>query len=237
MLEPYDDLPSSIGHNTTSPESIRRTAQLALQHDYQLCVHAIGDRANRVVLDLYEEVAGASLGERRWRIEHAQHIHPDDMPRFGKLGVIAAMQGNHCTSDAPFVATRLGQRRAAQGAYAWRSLLDHGALLVNGTDTPVEKVDPLGSFHASVTRKTAEGAFYPKQCMTREEALCSYTRNAAFAAFEEEIKGTLEAGKLADMVVLSHDILAVDEAELLDTEVLYTIMGGRVLYEKGRRNF
>jgi predicted amidohydrolase YtcJ len=238
LLAPYDDLPQSVGHNTLSLESLRRTAELALAHDYQLCVHAIGDRANREVLDLFERVFaehGVEGKSVRWRIEHAQHIDPADIPRFGKLGVIASMQGVHATSDGPFVVARLGERRAATGSYAWRSLLDAGAMVTNGTDVPVERIDPVASFYASVSRKMHNGlAFFPHQAMTREEALRSYTSNAAYAAFEDDRKGTLAVGKLADVVVVSHDLLTVPEDEIQGARVELTIVGGQVAYERPR---
>lgn len=233
LLEPYDDLPSSRGLNTLPIEELRRAAELAIEHDYQLCVHAIGDRANREVLDVYESVWAEhpKRGQARWRIEHAQHLHPDDVPRFAQLGVIAAMQAIHATSDGPFVMTRLGQRRSREGAYAWRSLLDSGAVIANGTDAPVEPVDPLAGFRASVTRELASGvSFFPEQCMTREQALRSYTLDAAYAAFEEELKGSLTPGKLADIVVLSHDIMTVPASQIREARVLLTIVGGRVMY-------
>lgn len=243
LLEPYDDLPGSTGNNTLALTSLEQTAELAIQHNYQLCVHAIGDRANREVLDLFERtfakhrVNGATL---RWRIEHAQHIDPADIPRFHQLGVIASMQANHATSDGPFVVARLGERRAKLSSYAWRSLLDTGAMVINGTDVPVEPINPLGSFYASVTRKMASGvAFYPEQAMTRMEALRSYTRDAAYAAFEEQDKGTLALGKLADLVVLSHDLRNAAEEEIAKARVVYTIVGGKIVYEAAetsRRN-
>jgi predicted amidohydrolase YtcJ len=235
FLEPYEDLPDSIGVNTTPPEAIRKTAQLAIEHDFQLCVHAIGDRANRLTLDVFEDVFRANPAKTglRWRIEHAQHLHPSDVPRFAKLGVIASMQGVHCTSDAAFALKRLGPERAREGAYVWRKLLDADAVVSNGTDAPVERVDPIACFYASVTRKPAGAeAFFPEQRMTRQEALRSYTIDAAYAAFEEHIKGSLTPGKLADIVVLSHDILTVPEEEILKARVLYTIVGGKVLYER-----
>jgi len=235
MLETYDDMPSSVGLNTSSVASIRRTADLALRHDYQLCVHAIGDRANRETLDIFEEEFRRKPSDtsRRWRIEHAQHLHPDDIPRFAKLGVIASMQGVHATSDAPYVVKRLGQQRAAEGAYVWRSLIEAGATIANGTDVPVENVDPIACFYASVTRKLRSGeTFFPEQRMTRDEALRSYTINAAYAAFEEDLKGALSPGKLADVVVLSNDILTCADEEILDTKVVYTIVGGKVLYSR-----
>jgi predicted amidohydrolase YtcJ len=235
LLEPYEDLPTSLGLNTLALDDLQRTAELAIAHDCQLCVHAIGDRANREVLDLYERTfrAHPDRCELRWRIEHAQHLAPADVPRFAQLGVIAAMQAVHATSDGPFVVTRLGQRRAQSGAYAWRSLLDSGAVIANGTDVPVEKVDPLAGFYAAVTRKMHNGlAFYPEQCMTREEALRSYTLDAAYAAFEEPIKGSLTPGKLADIVVLSQDILSIPAERVRDTQVLYTIIGGQIRYAR-----
>jgi predicted amidohydrolase YtcJ len=235
LLAPYDDLPTSTGNNTLPLTSLEQTAELALKHNYQLCVHAIGDRANREVLDLFErtfarhKVNGRDL---RWRIEHAQHLDPADIPRFKQLGVIASMQANHATSDGPFVVARLGERRARLGAYAWRSLIDAGAIVINGTDVPVEPVAPLGSFYASVTRKMSNGAaFFPEQAMSRREALLSYTRDAAYAAFEEDRKGTLAVGKLADIVVLTNDLRAVPDDEIPKTRVAYTIVGGKIAYD------
>jgi predicted amidohydrolase YtcJ len=233
MLEPYADLPTSSGLQVASLEDLRDTAHLAVQHDMQLCIHAIGDRANRETLDLYEEVFAAFPSEhpRRWRIEHAQHLHPADVARFARIGVTAAMQGSHCTSDAVYAVDRLGEKRAREGAYAWRVLLDSGALIINGTDAPVEDVDPLKSFYASVTRRLPDGStFFPSQRMTREEALRSYTINAAKAVFEADLKGTLSIGKLADIVVLSNNLLTCPEKDILTTQVRQTIIGGRVVY-------
>jgi predicted amidohydrolase YtcJ len=242
MLEPYVDLPRSSGLNTLPLESLAETAELAMRHDFQLCVHAIGDRANRQTLDLFERTLQKHPEKRdlRWRIEHAQHLSPVDIPRFHRLGVIAAMQAVHATSDAPFVVTRLGERRSREGAYAWRSLLDAGAVIVNGTDAPVEEVDPIRSFYASVTRRLESGAtFFPEQRMTRLEALRSYTASPAYAAFEESLKGSLTPGKLADIVVLSEDILSAPEEKVLQARVLYTIVGGKVLLDRdqGKRTF
>ncbi len=233
MLEPYSDLSESTGLNIVPPDELRESARLAVEHGLQLCSHAIGDRANRVTLDVYEEaLATVPDGrDRRWRVEHAQHLAPEDITRFGELGVIAAMQPIHCTSDGPWVVLRLGEERAESGAYMWRSLLDSGAVIASGTDAPVEAVDPIASYHAAVTRQLPDGAFfYPGQVMTREEALRARTLDAAYAAFEEDIKGSLEAGKLADVTVLSKDILTVPDDEILDTRVLYTIVGGEVRY-------
>ena len=219
---------------TRSVASVEEAASLAIKHDYQFCVHAIGDRANREVLDIFERQfkANPSDDSRRWRIEHAQHLHPDDIQRFGKLGVIASMQAVHCTSDAVFVPTRLGARRSKEGAYVWKSLLDSGAIVTNGTDAPVEDVDPIPCFFASVTRQLKPGVtFFPEQCMSRLEGLESYTINNAKAAFEEDIKGSIEVGKLADFVVLSNDLLTCSDDEILKTKVLRTVIGGETVYK------
>lgn len=235
FLAPYADKPESSGLATEQPADIRRTADLAIEHGFQLCVHAIGDRANRETLDIYEQAFRANPGRKdlRWRIEHAQHIDPADIPRFGKLGVVAAMQGIHCTSDAPYVLLRLGARRAAEGAYVWQKLMQSGAVVGNGTDAPVEDVSPIASFYATVSRRLKDGSvFYPDQRMSREEALRSYTRNNAWAGFEEDLKGSLETGKLADVTVLSRDIMTVPEEQIPSTEVVYTVVGGKVVYAR-----
>ncbi len=235
LLEPYADLPGHVGLRTADPDEVRAIAELALAHDIQMAIHAIGDRANRAVLDLYETLLASSPRgrDRRWRIEHVQHLHPDDIPRFGKLGVIASVQAVHCTSDAPFVVERLGKERAQLGAYAWRALVDSGAVLANGTDAPVEDVDPIPSFYAAVTRRLPDGSrFFPEHRLTREEALESYTRNAAYAGFEEIDKGSIEVGKLADLTIFDRDLLKVPEEEILSTRVLTTIVGGKVRYRR-----
>jgi len=235
LLEPYSDKPDSSGLNTDDPADIRKTAELAIQHDFQLCVHAIGDRANRETLDIFEAAFRAHPEKKdlRWRVEHAQHLSAADIPRFGKLGVIASMQGIHCTSDAPYVLLRLGPKRAEEGAYVWQKLMKSGAVVSNGTDAPVEDVSPLACFYASVSRKLKDGTvFYPDQRMSREEALRSYTWNNAYAAFEEKLKGSLEPSKLADITVLSRDIMTIPEDEIPATDVAYTIVGGKVAFER-----
>jgi len=237
LLEPYTDSPNSSGLNTEDPADIRKTAELAIQHGYQLCVHAIGDRANRETLNIFEDTFKAHPDkpgkDLRWRVEHAQHLSAADIPRFGRLGVIAAMQGVHCTSDAPYVLLRLGPKRAEEGAYVWQKLMKSGAVVANGTDAPVEDVSPLASFYASVSRKLKDGTvFYADQRMTREEALKSYTLNNAYAAFEEKLKGSLEPGKLADITVLSRDIMTIAEDEIPATDVVYTIVGGKVAFKR-----
>jgi predicted amidohydrolase YtcJ len=239
MLEDYSDLPGWRGMSVTPPRKIAQVAELAINNGFQLCTHAIGDRANREVLNVYEktfknhpEIDSHSL---RWRIEHAQHVSPKDKPRFAEMGIIAAMQGIHATSDAPFVEERLGEKRAREESYCWRDLLNYGTLIVNGTDSPVEKLDPIACYYASVTRKTKTGeAFYPEQKMTREEALKSYTINGAYAAFKENQVGSIVAGKLADLTVLSQDITEVPENEIKKTKVLFTIVDGKIVYRNNR---
>lgn len=235
LLASYDDKMDFVGQNTTQLETVSNIADLCLEHNMQLCVHAIGDRANREVLNIFEEKFAdrPEAKNLRWRIEHAQHLDPSDIPRFAELGVIAAMQGIHCTSDAPFVVKRLGEQRAREGAYPWRSLLDAGAVVGNGTDAPVEDVDPIESLYASVTRKRVDTGleFFPEQAMTRAEAIRSYTLSNAYAAFEEDKKGSLEAGKYADLVVLSENLLDCADEEIMDTRILLTIVDGKIKYD------
>lgn len=236
LLKPYSDNPDFSGQNTTLVSTVDSIAELAMRHNMQLCVHAIGDRANRVFLDIVARLSERrpEIKNMRWRSEHAQHLDPADIPRFAQLGVIASMQGVHCTSDAPFVVKRLGDDRAQKGAYAWRSLLDAGAVVTNGTDAPVEDVDPLLSFYATVTRRRPDTGliFYPEQALTREEAIYSYTYAPAYAAFEETDKGSLIVGKLADMVVLSNNLLTCNDDDILKTQVLMTVVGGAVKYQR-----
>jgi predicted amidohydrolase YtcJ len=234
LLEPYADSPGATGHNTTPIDEIRETARLALEHGYQLCVHAIGDRANRETLNIFEEAFKGRDGKAlRWRVEHAQHLSAADIPRFGQLGVVASMQGVHCTSDAPYVLARLGPRRAEEGAYVWQKLMKSGASVSNGTDAPVEDVSPIASYYSTVSRRLTDGSvFYPDQRMSRIEALKSYTINGAYAAFEEQSKGSLKVGKYADLAVLSKDILTVPDDQIPSTEVLYTVVGGKVKFRR-----
>src|SRR5688572_1187158 len=238
LLEPYTDLPRSVGL-PRSLDVLKQTAGLAINNGYQMAVHAIGDRANREVLDAYEDAFrahGRNGADLRWRIEHAQHLSPADVPRFGQLGVIASMQSVHATADAVFVPTRLGDKRAEEGAYVWQRLMQSGAVVTNGTDAPVENIDPLANYYAAVTRKAPDGrTFYAEQKMSRLEALRSYTIQNAFAAFEDDLKGTLSLGKLADITVLTRDITTVPEDEIRQTRVAYTIIGGRVVYESDLR--
>jgi predicted amidohydrolase YtcJ len=232
LLEPYTDKPDSYGKNTTPIEDLVEWGEVAFDNGLQYCVHGIGDRGNQEILNIFEEQfkTDPSKTGLRWRIEHAQHLDTSDIPRFKELGVIASMQGIHCTSDAPYVVDRLGEERARYGAYPWRSLLDAGVIVANGTDAPVEDVSALESFYASVTRKRSDSGmeFFPEQKMTRAEAIYSYTLGNAYAAFEEEIKGSLTEGKLADIVVLSNDLLNCPEEEILNTEILHTFVGGEL---------
>ncbi len=237
LMEPYLDDPGNFGHETLPVNDLLEISRRALETGYQVCVHAIGDRANHEVLDAYERAfAGRPdlAASARFRIEHAQILDSADIRRFGELGVIASVQGIHCTSDMPWAPSRLGDDRIAEGAYAWRKLRDGGARIVNGTDTPVERLDPLKCFYASVTRKqpdgTPPGGFNPGERMSREEALRSYTIDAAYAIFREGELGSIVPGKLADLVILSSDILTVPEEELLSTVVEATIVDGRFVF-------
>jgi predicted amidohydrolase YtcJ len=238
LLEPYDDDPKNSGFFTTPPETILAAARYALEYGFQVNVHAIGDRTNRMVLDQFEKAFAEhpEAKDPRFRIEHAQILDAKEIPRFAKLGVIASMQGIHCTSDRPWAASRIGMARVKEGLYVWRKLLASGATIINGTDVPVEDVDTIKNFYASVTRRPESGepaeGFDPDQRMTRQEALNSYTLAAARGAFEERERGSIEPGKLADLTVLSQDILSVPDSELLKTQVLHTIVDGRIRYSK-----
>jgi hypothetical protein len=238
LLEPYADDPGNTGLLVTPPEGILEAARFALAHGFQAGIHAIGDRANRIALDAYEKAMAEHPEARdpRLRIEHAQILDAADIPRFGRLGVLAAMQGIHCPSDRPWAPKRLGDARVAEGAYVWRKLLDAGARILNGTDAPVEDVSPIQNFHATVTRQDADGrppgGFDPGQKLTRAETLRTMTLDAAYGSFAEKEKGSIEVGKLADLVVLSQDVLSVPDDALMKTEVLATILGGKILYEK-----
>jgi predicted amidohydrolase YtcJ len=218
-------------------EFVKETSLNGLQHGFQVCSHAIGDRANREILDRYEAAFTTYpelAADHRFRIEHAQHLHPEDIPRFAALGVIPAMQAVHLSSDRPWAIDRLGQKRIEEGAYMWQSLLKSGIPIVNGTDVPVEPLDPIASLYASISRKTLkgtpEGGYEPAEKMTREQALRSYTLDAAYGAFEENLKGSITAGKLADFTVYNQDLMQVAEDDFLNTKVVMTIFDGKVVY-------
>lgn len=238
LLEPYDDRTETSGMATFPMDSVLKTSRDGLKYGFQVCSHAIGDRANQEVLNRYEAAfkENPSVTDHRYRIEHAQHLHPNDIPRFGQLGVIPAMQAVHLSSDRPWAVERLGEKRIKEGAYMWQSLLKTGAKVINGTDAPVEPLTPIASFYASVSRMTLkgepEGGYEPEEKMTREQALRSYTLDAAYGAFEENVKGSIKPGKLADFTVFSQDIMTVDESQLLNTEVVMTILGGKTVYER-----
>jgi predicted amidohydrolase YtcJ len=239
LLESYSDRKDFYGMATLSMDTVLSVSQKALKAGFQVCSHAIGDRANHEILDRYEAAFkenSEAAKDARFRIEHAQHLHPDDIARFGKLGVIPAMQAIHLSSDRPWAIDRLGEKRIIDGAYVWKKLLQSGAVIVNGTDTPVEPINPIASFYASVTRKTLkgepDGGYEGGQKMTREEALKSYTLDAAFGAFEEGIKGSIKTGKLADFTIFTKDIMTIDERDILSSEVAMTIVGGKVVFER-----
>jgi predicted amidohydrolase YtcJ len=239
LLEPYSDRKDFSGMATISMDTVLKTSRDALKYGFQVCSHAIGDRANKEILDRYEIAIRenpSQSADHRFRIEHAQHLSPSDIPRFANLGVIPAMQAIHMSSDRPWAIERLGEVRIVEGAYMWQALVKSGARIVNGTDAPVEPLNPIPSFYASVTRKTLKGdppgGYEPAQKLTRDQALKSYTLDAAYGAFEENIKGSIEPGKLADFTVFSKDIMTIAEDEILKTEVSMVIVGGKVAYKK-----
>ncbi len=237
LLAPYSDQPGHTGHAVTPMSYLQTMTDHGLKAGFQVCTHAIGDRANREVLDLYEESFRHypdKAANSRFRIEHAQHIDPTDIPRFGDLGVIAAIQGIHHASDRPWAIQRLGQARITAGAYPWQSLIQSGAHVMNGTDAPVEPMSPIACFYATISRKTLkgepEGGYEADQKMTREQALRSYTTEAAYGAFQEETKGKIATGFWADFTILSQDIMTIPEADILNTHVEGTIVGGKVAW-------
>ena len=236
LLEPYNDDPNNRGLLLSAPAHIQDVATRGLRAGFQVNTHAIGDRGNRVVLDAYEAALKTNpTADHRFRVEHAQVIHHDDIPRFAELGVIPSMQAVHQTSDMYWAATRLGSTRVL-GAYAWRSLLNTGIVVPNGSDFPVEDVNPLLSFHSAVARQDADnwpaGGWLPEQRMTREEALKSMTIWPAFSAFQEATMGSLSPGKLADFVVLDRDIMTVAERDIVGTLVVATYISGKAVYER-----
>ncbi|HET7615249.1 MAG TPA: amidohydrolase, partial [Gemmatimonadaceae bacterium] len=235
LLAPYADDPTNSGLLVSRPEHIEAWAEWALGHGFQINVHAIGDRGNRVVLDAFDSaLRKIPTANHRFRIEHAQVLSPQDIPRFAKLGVIPSMQATHQTSDMRWAESRVGPQRI-RGAYAWRSLLSTGVIIPNGTDFPVEEVNPLLTFHAAVTRQDPTnwpaGGWYPDQKMTRQEALQSMTIWPAYAGFQESVLGSLTPGKYADFVVLDRDIMTVPDTEILGARVLSTWVGGKRVYE------
>ena len=236
LLEPYSDMPQSHGLNVVPVEEIEASARLAMEYDYQMAIQGIGDRAYRELLDIYEAefAKHPDKTDLRWRIEHAQVIHPDDVARTVELGVIPAVQGIFACSDGPWVEERLGRERTRERGYIFNTLAEAGLVPTNGTDPPVDEISPIGSFHCSVTRELPDGTlFQPQEKYSRERALYSYTMGNAIAAFEETIKGSITPGKLADITVLSQNLLDVPDDAILDTEVVMTILGGRIRYRDG----
>jgi predicted amidohydrolase YtcJ len=234
LLEPYSDDPNNSGLLLSAPAHIREVAEAGLKAGFQINTHAIGDRGNRVVLDAYEKaLATVPTVDHRFRVEHAQILHQDDIPRFAQLGVIPSMQASHQTSDMYWIGKRLGPTRL-YGAYAWQSLLKTGVVIPNGSDFPVEEVNPLISFHASIARQDArdwpEGGWFAEQRMSREDALRSMTLWPAYAAFQEKEVGSITPGKYADFVVLDQDIMRVPAELVLQTRVLETYLGGKPVY-------
>jgi predicted amidohydrolase YtcJ len=238
MLEPYADEPATTGLLVTPPDEVYEQALAAAKAGFQVGIHAIGDRANREAMDVFERVEREVPGARglRMRIEHAQILDAAEIPRFAKLGVIASMQPTHATSDMPWAATRIGDARVEEGAYVWRKLLDAGAVIASGSDFPVEEANPLFGFYAAITRQDATGkpagGWTPRQRMTRDEALATFTRQAAYASHAETLLGSIESGRLADLVVLSRDIMRVQPREILTTTVQMTIVGGEIVYQR-----
>ena len=236
FLKPYSDAPDITGKNVTPMSDLAQIARIAARDGFQVSIHAIGDRANREVLDVYQKIfeEDPAAHALRWRVEHAQHLNPADIPRFAELGVIASMQSIHACSDAPMVVPRLGEQRAKEGAYVWKKLIDSGAIVLDGTDTPVEDTNPIPGFYCGVTRAYDHGrkTFFPAEAKTRMQELRSYTWNNAYAIFEEHELGSLTPGKLADIDVFSGDLLTLPADDILRTRVLYTIIGGKVVYRR-----
>ena len=236
LLEPYSDMPQSYGLNVVPIEEIEASARLAMEYDYQMAIQGIGDRAYRELLDIYEAefAKHPEKTDLRWRIEHAQVIHPDDISRTVELGVIPAVQGIFACSDGPWVEDRLGGERTRERGYIFNTLAEAGLVPTNGTDPPVDEISPVASFHCSVTRQLPDGTlFQPQEVYSRDRALYSYTMGNAIAAFEEDIKGSLTPGKLADITVLSQNLLSAPDDALLDTTVVMTIVGGEIRYRDG----
>ena len=240
LLEPYSDAPDTSGFLTEKEEAIAPMLAAALKRGIQVETHAIGDRANRRILNLYEKALASvppgqrKIAEPRWRVEHAQIVNPVDIPRFAQLGIIPSMQASHAIGDLFFAPRRLGLKRL-EGAYAWQSFIKSGAIIAGGSDAPVERGEPMIEFYAATARKSLKGesgeGWHPEQALTREQALKMFTLWPAFAAFEEKVKGSIEPGKLADLTILSADIMQIPEPEILKTRCMMTIIGGEIVYE------
>ncbi|HEX8749377.1 MAG TPA: amidohydrolase [Pyrinomonadaceae bacterium] len=241
LLAPYSDAPETSGFLTEKEDEVAAMLEAALRRGIQVETHAIGDLTNRRILDLYEKAlakvppAARGVREPRWRVEHAQIVSPSDLPRFARLGIIPSMQPSHAIGDLFFAPSRLGMKRL-EGAYAWQSFIKSGAIIAGGSDAPVERGEPMIEFYAAVARKSLRGesgeGWHPEQAVTREQALKMFTLWPAFAAFEEKLKGSIEPGKLADLTILSADIMKIPEPEILQTRCLMTVIGGEIVYEE-----
>jgi predicted amidohydrolase YtcJ len=238
LIEPYTDEPTTSGFFTTQPDEIYAQTLAASRAGFQTCVHAIGDRANRTTLDVFERVQREVPGARdlRMRVEHAQILDAADIPRFARLNIIASMQTTHATSDMPWVPARLGPERTHEGAYVWQRLLKTGVVLANGSDFPVEEPNPMLGFYAGLTRQSPDGqpagGWMPEERLSRDEMLKAFTLSAAYAAHAEKDLGSLEVGKLADLIVVDKNVMTVEPKEILTARVVFTIVGGEVVYEK-----
>ncbi len=232
LIEPYTDMPDSYGLQVYSTDSMKEICEIAYKHNYQVCTHAIGDSANRLMLHLYASFLKGK-NDRRWRIEHAQIVHPEDFELFGKYSIIPSVQATHATSDMDWAIDRLGSNRIKY-AYAYKDLLKQNSWIPNGTDFPIEEVNPMYTFYASVARKDLDGnpkdGFQKENALNREETMRSMTIWAAKAAFEEECKGSLETGKFADFVILDKDIMKIPEAEIPEVKVISTFVNGEEVY-------
>ena len=219
------------------PEEVERVTREAAGHGFHVWVHAIGDRANTLALDVFERVLAGGGPRPRLRVEHAQILAPADIPRFARLGVVASMQPTHATSDMRWAENRIGHARAQEGAYAWRKLLDAGTHIAFGTDFAVEPLDPVEGLYSAVTRQTRQppglpaGGWLPEERLTIVEAISLYTVGSAYAEFQEKDKGMLEPGKLADLVVWDRDLLTIPPEQILEARPVLTVVGGRAVYE------
>ena len=240
LLEPYADAPDTSGFLTVKEEVLLPLLEDALRKGIQIETHAIGDRGNRFILDQYEKALKAvpanqrKIADPRWRVEHSQIVNPLDIPRFKKLGIIPSMQPSHAIGDLHFAPARLGIKRL-EGAYAWNSFIKSGVVVPGGSDAPVERGEPMIEFYAAVARKDLKGfsgeGWHPEEAVSRDQALKMFTIWAAYAAFEEKSRGSIEVGKLADLTVLSADIMKIPEMDILKTHCVMTVIGGEVVYE------
>ena len=242
LLAPYSDAPDTSGFLTVKAEDLRPMLIEALRKGIQVETHAIGDKANRFILDEYETAlkavprADRKVANPRWRVEHAQIVNPTDIPRFAKLGIIPSMQPSHAIGDLFFAPKRLGMDRL-KGAYAWESFIKSGVVVPGGSDAPVERGEPMIEFYAAVARKDQKGfsaeGWHPEEAVTRPQALKMFTVWPAYAAFEEKLRGTIELGKLADLTILSADIMTIPELEILQTKCVMTVINGEIVFEAG----